>query len=63
LELMRSWVGYALAALSALLAAIGVFFVVAAGGNEPQAIRASGVYLLALAAAFGVAAALVLRSR
>ena len=60
---MRSWLGYALAVFAALGAMLGLFLIVAAGGNEPEPIRAVGVELLVIAAIAGAAAAFVLRSR
>ncbi len=60
---MRSGIGYALAIFAASCALLGVFLIVAAGGNEPQPIRVGGVYLLVVAAIAGVAGVLVLRSR
>lgn len=60
---MRAWFGYALALIAATLAVVGLWFVLAAGGNEPEPIRAAGVFMLALAAAIGLAAALALRRR
>ena len=54
--------GYALAVVAALLAFVGLFNVVAPGGTEPEAIRALGVFVLALAAVVGLAATFVLRS-
>ena len=54
--------GYVLAVIAALLAVVGLIFVFAAGGNEPEPIRATGVYILALAVAIGLAATFTLRS-
>lgn len=58
---MRKWVGYALAVFAALGALLGLFLIVAAGGNEPESIRAGGVELLVIAAVAGIAAVLVSR--
>jgi len=60
---MRTGIGYALIVVAALCGALGVFFVVAAGGHEPQPIRAAGVMLLAVAGALGLPAMFILRSR
>ena len=60
--MIRSWVGYALAVIAAIGALVGLFFIIAAGGNEPEPIRFAGVQFLVIAVA-GVLAALVLRSR
>ena len=60
---MQRGAGYLLGVLAAILGVTGVFFVVAAGGNEPEPIRAAGAFMLALAAAIGGLAAVLLRKR
>jgi hypothetical protein len=60
---MRSSAGYALAVIAAVGALVGLLFLVAAGGNEPEPIRFAGVQFLVIAAVAGVLAALLLRSR
>jgi hypothetical protein len=60
---IRSWVGYALAVIAAVGVLVGLFFIFAAGGNEPEPIRFAGVQFLVIAAVAGVFAALVLRPR
>jgi drug/metabolite transporter (DMT)-like permease len=60
---MRRGAGSVLAVLAAILGLAGVIFVVRAGGNEPEPIRAAGAYMLALAAVIGAGAAVVLRKR
>jgi hypothetical protein len=60
---MRTWAGSALAVLAAIGVLLGLFFIFAAGGNEPEPIRFAGVQFLVIAAVVGVLAALVLRSR
>jgi hypothetical protein len=60
---IRTWVGYALAVLAAIGALLGLFFIFAAGGNEPEPIRFAGVQFLVIAAAAGTLAAFVFRSR
>jgi hypothetical protein len=60
---MRSWIGYALAVVAALGALLGLFLIVAAGGNESESIRAGGVELLVVAVVAAIAAVLVLRRK
>jgi hypothetical protein len=60
---MRRGIGWTLGVLSALLGATGIWFIVAAGGNEPEPIRVAGGFMLALAGVIFAAAALLLRPK
>jgi len=60
---MQRFLGYSLLAIAAVVGALGLVFAVAAGGYEAQAVRASGIVFIALAAVVGFAGALILRSR
>ncbi len=60
---MRRAAGYVLAAVAAVLLVLGAWFVLAAGGNEPEPIMVTGGFMLALAAVIGVAAAVLLRAK
>jgi hypothetical protein len=60
---VRTGIAYTLIGLAVVGAAVGVWFVVAAGGHEPQPIRAAGVELLVAAGLLGLAGILILRSR
>ncbi len=60
---MRRAAGYVLAAVAAVLVVLGAWFVLAAGGNEPEPIMVTGGFMLALSAVIGVAAAVLLRAK
>jgi hypothetical protein len=60
---MRLAIGLTLAVMAALLGIVGAWFTLAAGGNEPEPIRAAGITMLALAALLGIGAVLALLSR
>jgi hypothetical protein len=58
---VRKGIGYALVALAAAAALLGLSFALLAGGYEADALRVAGIEFL-LAAGMGVAGALILRS-
>ncbi len=60
---MRRSAGYVVGVVAALLMVVGAWFVLAAGGNEPEPVMVTGGFMLALAAVLGVAAALLLRAK
>jgi hypothetical protein len=60
---MRRILGWTVAGLAALLGSTGVWFIVAAGGREPEPIMVVGGFMLALAGVLAAAAALMLRPR
>jgi hypothetical protein len=60
---MRRAAGYVLAVFTAILVVVGTWFVLAAGGNEPEPIIVTGGFMLALGAVIGVGAAVLLRSK
>jgi hypothetical protein len=62
-RLMRRAIGWTLAVLAALLGATGIWFIVAAGGREPEPVMVTGGFMVAVAAVLAAAAALVLRPR
>jgi membrane protease YdiL (CAAX protease family) len=59
---MRKGLGYALVAVGVAFALLGLFFAIAAGGYEADAVRVTGLVFLGIAAAAGVLSWLVLRS-
>jgi hypothetical protein len=59
---VRKGVGYALVALAVAAALVGFSFALFAGGYEADALRVGGSQYLLLAAALGIAGALVLRT-
>lgn len=59
---MRRAFGWTLAVLAALLGAVGVWFILAAGGREPESFVVTGGFVVAIAAVIGAGAALLLRA-
>ena len=59
---MRTGIGYAFVALAVAAALLGLAFAFFAGGYEADALRVGGIEYLLLAAAMGIAGALILRA-
>jgi hypothetical protein len=59
---VRKGIGYALVALAVAAALLGLSFARFAGGYEADALRVAGIQFLLLAAAMGIAGALILRA-
>ena len=59
---MRRFLGYSLLAVATVVGALSLVFALFAGGNEGDALRTVGFVYLSLAAAVGLAGALILRS-
>jgi hypothetical protein len=59
---MRRGLGFALVALAAAAALLGLSFALFAGGYEADAVRVAAFEFLLLAAAMGITGALILRS-
>ena len=59
---LRKGVGYAFVALAVAAALLGLSFALFAGGYEADALRVGGIQFLLLAAALGIAGALILRA-
>lgn len=59
---MRRFLGYSLLAVAAVVGALGLVFALFAGGYEGDALRASGLVLLAFAAVVALVGVAILRS-